>query len=130
MAILDAFKKEKGEAPKDETPKDVKAAAKKAETAQPVAHTGSYDGILTRPHVTEKAALLAEGNVYTFVVPETTNKIEIKKAVKAIYNVEPKAVRIVNIPAKKVFSKGRHGVKSGKKKALVYLKSGDTIEFV
>lgn len=88
--------------------------------------------VLLRPHITEKATdSQTKGNVYTFVVLKDANKKEVVQAVKSIYGVDAKRVRIVNIRAKKVRTrKGGAGVKSGYKKAYVHLESGDSIEFV
>jgi len=44
--------------------------------------------------------------------------------------VKPEKVRVAAIPAKKVFVRGKKGVKSGGKKAYVYLKKGDKIELI
>lgn len=86
---------------------------------------------LKRPRLTEKAGISAEKmNVYTFEVRQDATKTGVKKAITEMYKVNPVKVNIVNLPAKKVFARGRRGVKSGLKKALVYLKAGDKIEFV
>jgi ribosomal protein L23 len=39
-------------------------------------------------------------------------------------------VNIINLPATRVFVRGKNGVKSGVRKALVTLKEGDKIEIV
>lgn len=84
---------------------------------------------LRGPRITEKATVVAEQNVYTFNVAPTATKPEIVKAIKALYGVTPTKIAIVNRPARKVFKRGKLGVKSGAKKAMVYLKKGDKIEF-
>lgn len=93
--------------------------------------------IIKKPRITEKSGLQAEGangaegaSVYTFEVTAKANKKSIAKAVKEIYQVTPVKVNIINLPAKKVFSRGKAGTKSGVKKAIVFLKKGDKIEFV
>ncbi len=86
--------------------------------------------VLVRPHITEKAAILAENNTYVFVVAKDTNKIEIAKAIQSIYGVVPVRVNIVNLPDTNVFVRGKRGVKAGVRKALVTLKKGDKIEIV
>lgn len=84
--------------------------------------------ILIKPLVTEKAADLSSFSQYVFAVDSKANKIEVKKAIRAIYNVEPVKVNIVSVSGKKV----RYGRLSGKtknwKKAVVTLKPGDKIE--
>ena len=86
--------------------------------------------VLVRPHITEKAALLAEKNTYVFEVAKDTNKIEIAQTVKALYGVTPRSVNIVNLPNTRVFVRGKSGVKSGVRKALVTLEKGDKIELI
>ena len=86
--------------------------------------------IIKNPRITEKASFAAEQNVYTFDVTENANKTEIKKAIFSLYKVHPMKVNILRVQDKQVMSKGKKGVKSGGKKALVYLKKEDKIEFI
>lgn len=155
MAILDALKKKDeeknpsadGSAPetkakketkdakatsdKKESPKKKESAESKGDSEAAVAGGHIHmDSVLKHPHITEKAAIQAEKGVYTFLVHPDANKVEIARAVKAIYDVEPVRVHIIHLPAKKIMSRGRRGMKAAKKKALVYLKKGDKIEFV
>ena len=79
--------------------------------------------------VTEKATLMIEkGNAYTFNVEKKANKKEIEAAITKLYKVHPVKVRIVNVPSKQVFVRGKWGVKTGGRKAYVYLKHGEKIE--
>jgi large subunit ribosomal protein L23 len=80
--------------------------------------------------VTEKAARAAASNAYTFNVAVNANKSEIKKAIKMLYGVSPVRVTTTMIKEKSVFIRGKFGTKQGGKKAVVYLKKGDKIEFV
>ena len=88
--------------------------------------------VLLRPRITEKASdMQIANNVYTFDVMLDANKVEINTAIRAVYGVTPIKTRIVKVPSKKVRTrKGGKGVKSGGKKVYVYLKKGDSIEFV
>lgn len=86
--------------------------------------------IIKNPRVTEKASNAQEQNVYTFDIMEGANKTEIKKAIFALYKVRPVKVNVLAIPKKNIMSKGKVGVKGGGRKALVYLKTGDKIEFI
>lgn len=106
----------------------VKAEKKTAKKSE--AKVGAATGALVRPHVTEKAALLAEKNVYVFKIAQSTNKIEIAKEVALVYGVTPVSVNIINLPTTRVFVRGKKGVKSGVRKALVTLKKGDKIELI
>lgn len=87
--------------------------------------------VLKKPHMTEKSTYLADvDRVYVFNVDKKANKILVKKAVTEIYKVIPKKIRVTNMPSKKVFIRGQWGVKSGTKKAYIYLDKKDKIEFV
>jgi len=120
------------------TPKK-KKVEKKSEKTAPVStpiginvHVSEqgFSSILLRPRITEKASMLAEKNTYVFEVHPKANKKEVAAAITNAYKVTPARVHIVNLPAKKVFSRGKKGMQSGLKKAIVYLKHGDKIEFV
>ena len=90
-----------------------------------------FDGahrVLIRPLITEKAANFGVLNKYAFVVTGNSNKLEVAKAVKAVYGVKPINVNIVCVKGKAV-SRGRiKGRRSDLKKAIVTLKKGDTIQ--
>ena len=86
--------------------------------------------ILKNPRITEKASFAAEQNVYTFDISASANKTEIKKAIFSLYKVHPIKVNVLPIPKKKTMSKGKAGVRGGGRKAFVYLKKEDKIEFV
>lgn len=93
------------------------------------AHTRS--SVLLKPRITEKASERAmNANVYVFDVDPRTTKFQIKKAVQELYKVTPIKIAVVTIPAKQVFVRGKYGQSKGGKKAYIYLKKGDTIEFV
>ena len=86
--------------------------------------------IIKNPRITEKASFAIEQNIYTFDVSAGANKTEIKKAIFTLYKVKPIRVNVLPVPKKKTFSKGKIGTRGGGRKALVYLKKGDKIEFV
>ena len=85
---------------------------------------------IKNPRVTEKASRAAEQSVYSFDIAQSANKTEIKKAIFILYKVRPTKVNVLNIPKKNIMSKGKMGVRGGGRKALVYLKKGDKIEFI
>lgn len=114
---------------KTKTGKESTAVAKVV-SAKSGSTTGKFANVLIRPHVTEKAALLAEKNTYVFKVSENTNKIEIAKAIRALYGVNPIRVNIINLPKTNVLVRGKMGVKSGVRKALVTLAKTDKIELI
>lgn len=90
--------------------------------------TVDYVAIIKRPIITEQSMALTEKSVYTFEVDKKANKIEIKQAVEAAFNVKVVKVNttIVKPKAKRV---GKYsGFKSGYKKAVVTLEAGSKIE--
>ncbi len=84
--------------------------------------------ILIKPLITEKATNLGAENKYIFEVSKKANKIEVKKAIKSLYGVEPIKVNIINMGGKEV----RYGKTQGKtkdiKKAIITLKGDDKID--
>lgn len=82
---------------------------------------------LIKPLITEKAANLAAENKYVFTVDKSANKIEIAKAISALYGVWPESVNTVKNKGKKV-RYGRHfGKRKDWKKAVVTLPKGSSI---
>jgi len=79
------------------------------------------------PHITEKASMQSAQNAYTFVVAKNATKKDIMTEIKKEYNVTPLAVNITNMPRRNTFIRGKIGTQAGKKKAIVFLKKGDTI---
>ncbi len=86
--------------------------------------------IIKNPRITEKASGAYALRAYAFEVAPLAGKKEVAKAVFDIYKVRPTRVNILKIPRKKVFTRGKEGVKGGGKKAIVYLKEGDKIDLV
>ena len=86
--------------------------------------------IIKNPRITEKASYAAEQNVYTFDITPKANKTEIKKMIFTLYKVKPLKVNILPVPKRNIMYKGKVGKKGGGKKALVFLKKGDKIEFI
>ncbi|MBP9711696.1 MAG: 50S ribosomal protein L23 [Candidatus Pacebacteria bacterium] len=86
--------------------------------------------LIKNPRVTEKASFASEQNVYTFDIASGANKTEIKKAIFTLYKVKPAKVNVVTLPRKQVMSRGKKGARGGGRKAMVYLKKGDKIEFI
>jgi ribosomal protein L23 len=70
----------------------------------------------------------AESSVYVFEVNAKSTKGIIGKAFVEKYKINPVKITTVTIPAKNVIVRGKKGVKSGYKKAYIYLKKGEKIE--
>ncbi len=146
MALFDLFrikkKAEKVEEPKKELKKVPKikvegesvsagkVKAKEVQAPKPKRKKKFADAykILKGPHVTEKATDLTDENQYVFKVWTRSNKIEIKKAVESLYNIDVIDVKIIKVPAKKRRIGKIEGHRKGYKKAIVKIKEGQKIE--
>jgi len=85
--------------------------------------------ILVKPIVTEKTHdQLDRLGVYTFVVANDANKIEIAQAVEKQFNVSVKSVRTMRYAGKERRVGRWVGRRASWKKAVVTLADGDTIE--
>jgi len=150
MSILQKFKKKKDETkelPKKEAAdnaakkteknevrdekKTTEVYALKQESAVKVKKgtkdKNAYRGLL-RPVVTEKSAVLADANKYTFEISTSLNKIETSKAIQEVYGVKPKSVHVINVSGKSVRFGRKIGRRKGWRKAIVTLKKGEKIE--
>ncbi len=90
--------------------------------------------IIIKPVITEK--MTAQGdklNRYGFVVAKTANKVQIKSAVEKMYSVTVEAVNTQNYVGKIKTRNTTQGLAIGRvnssKRAIVTLKSGETIDF-
>lgn len=90
--------------------------------------------MILKPRVSEKSYQLSQkDNVYVFAVPKSANKVTVKNAVMAQFNVTVTDIRVANLPAKakrNVRKGGRivhKGFQTGVKKAYVTVKKGETI---
>jgi large subunit ribosomal protein L23 len=90
--------------------------------------------VLKKPIITEKMTKAGEKlGQYGFIVDYKANKIQIKQAIKDMYNVTVESVNTMRVPGKirtrytkTGFTKGSTGAY---KKAVVTLKKGETIDF-
>jgi large subunit ribosomal protein L23 len=87
--------------------------------------------VLIRPLMTEKSMRLKEThNTVTFEVRPDANKVEIRSAVEAVFNVKVAAVRTASFQGK-LKRMGRHqGRRADWKKAIVTLAPGHKIDLV
>lgn len=85
-------------------------------------------GVIIGPRVTEKAAYSAEKNAYIFNVATWANKIQIARAIKTMYNVDPIKVTVsVRKPQATTF-RGHRGTTKKEKKATIFLSKDQKIE--
>jgi len=87
--------------------------------------------IVKYPLITEKSTILREDkSKYTFRVHKRANKIEIKRAIEAIFpEVQVVGVNTINVRGKpRRFRYNKRGKTPDWKKAVITLRPGDTIE--
>jgi large subunit ribosomal protein L23 len=86
--------------------------------------------VIIRPVVSEKSYQLLEQNVYTFEVHPSSSKPEIKDAVESIFDVDVLKVNTLNRKGKRKKNRRTNtwGVRPSRKRAIVTLAEGDSIE--
>lgn len=109
---------------------DKAVAEKKIAAKQGALRNPASEFIIKHPLVTEKAYRMGTTGQYMFVVDKHTNKSEIKKAIKKIYNVDPVSVNTVTIRGERQKFKGVAGKKTTTKKAIVTLKKGQKLDIM
>src|ERR1700691_2613169 len=77
--------------------------------------------ILQAPWLSEKALIGTENGVYVFKVPTEATKPQVAAAIETVYNVIPRKVRVVNLPAKKknLRTRAGYGTRAARHKAYV-----------
>ncbi len=109
------------------------SSAKKADTKEEKKvkeekiKTGRAYDVLVRPLITEKGSSVNSEGKYLFEVGVDSNKIEIAKAVKEVYGVNPISVNVINTKGKKVRFGRNFGKRKDWKKAIVTLPKGESI---
>lgn len=83
--------------------------------------------IVKRPVITEKTQAMMNENKYTFEVPMTANKVEIRQAIEAIFNVKVEKVNTIRVLGKTKRMGRFQGKRSDYKKAIVKLVEGSKI---
>ncbi len=87
--------------------------------------------VLLAPHVSEKSATAAETEGrHTFKVAKSATKLEVRKAVETIFDVNVRSVQIVNVRGKSKRFGQVEGKRSDWKKAIVRLGEGQDIDFM
>ncbi|MDZ4170028.1 MAG: 50S ribosomal protein L23 [Coriobacteriia bacterium] len=84
--------------------------------------------VILRPIISEKSYDLIEQNRYTFEVAKSANKTQIAQAVSDVFKVTVTNVNTMNVTGKPRRLRLAKGKTRDWKKAVVTLKSGDTID--
>ncbi len=84
--------------------------------------------LIKRPLMTERTTQAGESGWITFEVEKTATKPEIKAALEAIYSVKVERLNTMLVKGKSKRFRGIAGRQSDRKKALVKLAEGQTID--
>jgi large subunit ribosomal protein L23 len=87
----------------------------------------SYEAVLIEPVLSEKANILREEGKYVFKVDPRASKIEIKEAVRRLFNVHPVSCTVMRVGGKPKRQRNRAGLTSSWKKAIVRLAKDEKI---
>ncbi len=89
--------------------------------------------VLKKPLITEKISQLNEKGIYGFIVNDKANKVQIRKEIEKSYEVKVEKVNTMRYPGKVKIRYKKTGVLKGRsssyKKAIVYLKKGEVLDF-
>jgi large subunit ribosomal protein L23 len=85
------------------------------------------DEILIEPILTEKSNVQREQGKYVFRVSPRANKLQIRDAVRKLFDVHPVACQVINVHGKPKRVRYRKGYTAGWKKAVVTLAPGEKI---
>jgi large subunit ribosomal protein L23 len=87
----------------------------------------TYEQILIEPVLSEKANLLREEGKYVFKVDMSATKLQVKEAVRRLFNVHPIACTVMVVGGKPKRVRARAGYTSTWKKAIVRLAKDEKI---
>ena len=86
-----------------------------------------YEKVLIEPVLSEKANGLREEGKYVFKVDPSATKIQIKEAVRKLFNVHPVSCTVMVVGGKPKRLRNRSGYTSTWKKAIVRLPKDEKI---
>lgn len=103
-------------------------AKKKKQATEGKKIYASYYDVIKTPVITEKSTLLGEKGKVVFNVCQKASKDEIKAAVEALFGVTVKSVNTLNRKGKAKGFRGKAGMRSDSKKAIVTVAEGQSID--
>ncbi len=90
----------------------------------------NLSNVIKAPVVSEKSTVAAENqNRFVFKVANEATKLQVKKSVELMFNVEVEKVQLLNVKGKTKRFGRFMGKRSNWKKAYVKLKPGNDIDF-
>lgn len=122
--VVEAAKTVKSEKKEKKDKPEAKPVKEKTETTS----NKEFFGVVIRPLITEKAALLAQFNQYLFEVDRKANKIEIARAIESRYGVRPIRINSINTDGKFVRYGRNFGQLKNWKKVVATLPEGKSIQ--
>ncbi|MFA6296604.1 MAG: 50S ribosomal protein L23 [Patescibacteria group bacterium] len=129
MALLDVFKGKKKDTKKETSAKKKDLGVKKeVKSKKAVNIYSAAHKFLLKPVVSEKGADLNISNKYVFQVKRAASKKEIARAIFAVYGIKPIKVNVINLAGKSRRYGRTIGQTSDKKKAIVTLPAGKSIQ--
>ena len=87
----------------------------------------NHEQVLIEPILSEKANILREEGKYVFKVDPRATKIQIKEAVRKLYNVHPVSCTVMVVGGKPKRQRSRPGYTASWKKAIVRLSKDEKI---
>ena len=102
-------------------------AESKKKTAKTDIDPTLYD-VIERPVITEKATIAADQNKVVFAIRPNESKTRVKQAVEALFGVDVVKVNTIKLPGKVKKFRGKTGQRSDRRKAIVTLKEGQSID--
>ncbi|MDO8511926.1 MAG: 50S ribosomal protein L23 [bacterium] len=142
MSILSVFKKketkadivaaealDKKENGVEKPAKKVKEVKEEKTSVDLSSFKGIKANVLIRPIVTEKSAILSADGRYTFQIADYATKQEIHQIVEKRFKVHVTRVNVVTVHPKKRMRGAIEGRISGYRKAVVFVRKGEVIDF-
>jgi len=129
MALFGSKKKPAEKSAPKTASKAVKKDAPAKAAAVPSVSVASVRDVIKHARITEKASDKQMMGVYVFDVTTDATKRDVIRSMQALYKVTPRKVAMITVKSKQKRNArtGRPGMKTGGKKAYVYLRSGETI---
>ena len=87
-----------------------------------------YTDVIIAPVLTEKSNEMREQRKYVFKVDPRSTKVQIKEAVRKLFNVKVLNCAVVNVDGKMRRGRYRAGKTASWKKAIVTLAEGESIK--
>lgn len=84
--------------------------------------------LIVKPIVTEKSTMASEHGQVVFEVPLNASKPRIKAAIERLFDVKVKAVNTLRVKGKRKRFRNVPSQRSDRKKAIVTLEDGHTID--